>query len=152
MQTTTRPEEDGERNQTGNGGNAVNTKSYQRGKITIFVHSKRAFVDFRVVRIPLFSGIPGTHLAYESKRVAVYENVLDDGQKEALENYEALAKSLGIELEVKDLARSNVFIRLLNSIMGTKFPSKTPSVSLSCEALYRLTKGGMPKEDVSRVC
>lgn len=152
MQTMIRPEAEGERNQTGNGGNALNTRSYQCGKMTIFVHSKRAFVDFRVVSIPLFSGIPGTHLTYESRRVAVYENVLDEEQKEALENYEALAKSLGIKLEVKDLARSNVFSRLLNSIMGAKLPSKTPSVSLSGEALYLLRRGGLPKEDAPSIC
>jgi hypothetical protein len=129
------------------GGNALNVfESARHGKMTIFIRSKRVCVGSEIVRVPFFVSGVASNVSYSSRRVAVYENVLDGEQKEALQNSKALAQTFGIELEIKDLAISNVFSRLLSSIRG-KVPTKTPSVSVAGEALTLLAKGSMRNKE-----
>jgi hypothetical protein len=121
--------------------------STEKGRITVFVQSKRVYVDTRVLSLPSFAGSGlGSNLAYQTRRVVVYEDVLDQEQREALEDSEALARSLGVELEVKDIGKSSVFTRILNYILRAKVPSKTPSISVSGEALFLLAKN-LPEEN-----
>jgi hypothetical protein len=147
MQTMIRPEES-ERVQINEGTNALNGfESPGKGKMTIFVRSKRVYVESKIVTFPSFAGGLGFNLSYLAKRVAVYESVLDQDQREAVENSQALARSLGVKLEVKDVGRSNILGRLLGFILGAKIPSKTPSVSVSGDILYLLAKNA-PREQV----
>ncbi|MGI0078864.1 MAG: hypothetical protein ACRECH_04510 [Nitrososphaerales archaeon] len=99
------------------------------GKMTVFVRSKKVLVTTKMVNLsPGFNGLvpPSPSVA---KRISIYENVLDQDQKAVLENSVTLARSLGVELEVKDVARIGVFNRFLDLIFRNKLPSKTPSVS-----------------------
>jgi hypothetical protein len=112
-----------------------------KGKITIYVRSKRVYVDTKLLSVPSFSGGGiWSALAYQSTRVTVCEDILDEKQREELENYKALARSLGVKLEIKDIGKSNVFTRFLNFIVGSKVPSNIPSVSVSGDAVYLLRK------------
>ena len=85
------------------------------GKMTLFVRSKKVAVASKSVTIPAYvNAFAGSSKI--SKRITIYENVLDEEQKDAVENSAALAKSLGIELEVKDVARLRIFIRIISRI------------------------------------
>lgn len=105
-------------------------RKLQSEKMTIFVRSKRVCVASKNVYLSTFQGNHiGSNLSTRAKRVAIYENVLDDEQKEALENSKALANSLGVKLEVRDLARTSVFRKLFDLIGRSRFAPKTPSLS-----------------------
>jgi hypothetical protein len=99
-------------------------------KVTLFVKSKRVCVDCKNVCIPVFDGGPyGSRLSSRPRRVAIYENILDPEQNEALRNTQILARSLGVQLEVKDLGRMNVFEKFVLLISRNSFV-EPPSLSL----------------------
>ncbi len=114
-----------------------------RSKMTLFVRSKKVAVASKTVTIPVYvNALSGSNKV--SKRITIYENVLDEEQKDALENSAALAKSLGIELEVRDVATFRIFTRIISSIFRDKFVTRTPSVSFAGEAITSLVSASHP--------
>src|SRR5579863_8823850 len=116
------------------------SRTAKKGKITLYVRSRTVNACSQVVSLPLFTGgLSGSGIVYGTERVVIQENVLGKEDKEALENYKAVARNLGVKLEVKDLGQANVFTRLLNFLGAGKAPRNTPSVSVAGEALQLLT-------------
>ncbi len=150
MQTVVEQEESGPLKSGKDHSGLVGFESSEGGRIRIFVRSRRVCVESKIVSFPSFAGGLGSNLSYQPRRVAVYEDVLDQEQKEALENCLALARSLGVKLEVKDVGRSNIFGRLLNFVLGTKVPSQTPSVSVSGKAVYLLARNPLLGDNSDR--
>jgi len=112
--------------------------------MTLFVRSKKVAVASKSVTIPAYvNAFAGSNKI--SKRITIYENILDEEQKDAVENSAALAKNLGIELEVKDVARLRIFSRIIGSIFRDKFATRTPSVSFAGEAITSLIGAGYVK-------
>lgn len=116
--------------QTARGTLRGNAKS---GKMVLYVRTKRVHVASRIVELPAIATL-GSNITSRSKRVAIYEYLLNEDERAAVQNYTALARSLGIQLEIKDLAKIGILGRLLGVVFRNKLVSKTPSVSLVGEA------------------
>ncbi len=57
-----------------------------------------------------------------------------------LENAIALARSLDVELEVKDIATLGRFTRFLAMVLGNQLPSRTPSLSFEGDVIALIRK------------
>ena len=113
---------------------ALNARG-RHGKMTVFIKSKRVLVTTKIVNLPpSFSGLVPT-FSSGVKRLSIYENLLDEDQKAVVENSVELAKSLGLELEVKDVAMLSIFARFLGLLRGSRLPARTPSVSFEGSAI-----------------
>lgn len=126
------------------------TQHAKSGKMTVYVRSKRTLISSRIVTPPaVFSGLaPSSPSA--AKHVVLYENVIDEEQKTVLENTIALARSLDVELEVKDVATLGRFTRFLGMVLGSKLPSRTPSLSFEGDVIALIRKPdliGEPREN-----
>jgi hypothetical protein len=109
-------------------------------KMTLFVRSRKVAVANKTVTFPAYvNALAG--FGKVPKRVTIYENVLDEEQTNALENSAALAKSLGIELEVRDVARLSIFTRITRSILRDRISVRIPSVSFAGEVITSLANG-----------
>lgn len=106
------------------------------GRVKVVVRSKK--VPMRVIELanrPVMrvgavaapAGVP-THPGPHGKRAVVFEYVLDDGHKRAIEEGRRLARTLGLELEVVDSAKKGPFGKAI-SLLGSR--SGGPSIVVS---------------------
>ena len=110
-------------------------QTLRNGKVTVYVRSKKMVVASRIVTFPaVYSGL-GLSSPSGVKHVAFYENVLDDEQETLVRNSIALANSLGVHVEVKDVAKFGRFTRFLAMVLGERLPSRTPSMSFEGDAI-----------------
>lgn len=142
MQTTIEPKQ-----KTPDIANGENRKLSGRGRMTIFVRRERVYVNTRVFGFPSFVSGFGYNLSTMPKRVAVFEDVLDHKQREALEDAEALAQNLGVKLEIKDIGKFSIFRRIANYFLGIKVPSTVPTVSVSGETVFLLARSTTQNEN-----
>lgn len=125
---------------------ALISKEVRCGKMTLYVKSKRKYMGTRLVSIPAF--VPGNPplLVNSARRIAVYEDYLDEEQTEAVKNTKMLATNLCVELEVHDVAHSNFFAKFLGLFFRTKFMPNTPSLSFENEGLVSLVSSNYSKQ------
>jgi len=137
-----RQEQESVKNNSSNTSTALNNFN-SSSKMTLFVRSKKVAVMSKTVLTPVYvNGLVGPKI---SKRIVIYENVLDQEQKVALENSAALARNLGIELEVRDIARQMIFARIISLLFRDKLVVRTPSVSFAGEAISSLVSASYAK-------
>lgn len=140
MQTVTSREEfDGEESSNSKiEPSDLTRKTARCGKMILYIRSKQKYMGTHVVDIPTF--VPGNPplLVNNPRRIAIYEDYLDEEQSEAVKNSRMLAANLCIELEVHDLAHSNFFARFLSLFFRSKFIPKAPSLSFENEGLVSL--------------
>ena len=92
------------------------------GKVKVVVRSRR--VPVRTVefssRLNYIQGAtsPGNGVVpgFQTRRAVIYESVLDDEHRRAIEEGDRLACNLGLELEVIDQSRFGLFRRVLSSL------------------------------------
>ena len=121
--------------------NALKTFKIQHGTIRLLVHTTRKCVGERRISVPVFGGPTlGTLPSFETRRVAIYENVLDEGEHEVVENYQFLASALGIRLEVVDLGTFGILWKILGRLLRTGSTHRTTTVEISGEAIDLLAK------------
>ena len=110
-------------------------QTLRSGKVTVYVKSKKMVVASRTVTFPaVYSGL-GLSSPSGAKQVTFYENVLDEEQETLVRNSIALANSLGVHLELKDVAKFGRFTRFLALVLGERLPSRTPSMSFEGDAI-----------------
>jgi hypothetical protein len=118
---------------------ALNGKT-MTGKITVFIKSRRKVVTTNTIVLPQQANRLSPVEFSVPRQIVVYERVLDDDQKAVLDMSIELAKSMGMELEVKDEGKRSIS-RLLGFV-GTRSWPKAPSVSFT-------EYGGKAPKDVS---
>ncbi|MDA4111735.1 MAG: hypothetical protein OK439_04300, partial [Thaumarchaeota archaeon] len=125
---------------------ATALKSFSSGsKMMLFIRSKKVAVASEIVSISVFISARANPTKV-SRRITIYENVLDQEQKDAVENSASLAKSLGVELEIRDVAKLRILSRIINSIFRDKLVARTPSVSFTGGAITSLVSASYAKE------
>jgi len=96
-------------------------------RVKIVVRSRK--VPARVIEfqrpILLSSGLA----VQSTERRLVYESILDDSQREALEEARRLSRDLGLELEVVDTAKANSIWRTLSRFFSPR--RSAPSLILT---------------------
>ncbi len=114
------------------------------GKITLYVRTHKRYVRINEIMVPTTEGLAfGARPIFASKRLFVYEDVIDEEQQEILENYRSLAKGLGIVLEVRHSARYGALRKFLALILRRRLASKAPSVSIDGEAISLLASSAV---------
>jgi hypothetical protein len=109
--------------------NALN-RNVIHGKMTVYIRSRNTIVATSTMHLPQSSNRL-TPIAFSvQKRIAVYERVLDEDQKAIVEMSTELARSMGVELEVKDEGKLG-FSQLLGMIFRNHPRPKAPSVSFT---------------------
>ena len=109
-----------------------------RGKMTLYVRSKRTWTTTRSIPIVDFANAL-IHSGSGYSRVLIYNDILDDDQREAIRRCEALTRILGIKLVVKDLSRSSRLARFARAALGHfEGVNETPSVSFDSRAIIAL--------------
>jgi len=87
------------------------------GKVKVIVRSRR--VPARTVdicqRVYAPSGIP---MGTETSRLIVYDYILDEEHRRAVEEGKRLSSSMGLDLEVVDASRRGVFGRAFSSFLS----------------------------------
>jgi hypothetical protein len=118
-----------------------NALGYRFGsqKITIIVKTKKVCVGSRVIYMPTFeNGLASSNVSTRVRRVAIYENLLDPEQMEVVANSRELAMIFGLQVELKDLAKTNIFGRFFDRLVSVWVAKRSPSVSLSGKAIALL--------------
>lgn len=93
------------------------------GKVRVIVRSRKAPARVVDVSLPTFTP-SGVFIGMARNRRVVYDHVLDDEHRRAIEAGRKLSSDLGIELEVIDAGRRNVLGRVLSSLgLGSNSPS-----------------------------
>lgn len=106
------------------------------GKVRVEVKSRRVpvrtveFVTHPILPIGTISTSVGSFSGpgLRRERVVVYESVLDEEQRRAIDEGHRLACNLGLELEVVDKSKSSLLGRLLSFVGGNS--SKSPNVEV----------------------
>jgi hypothetical protein len=89
------------------------------GKVQVVVRSRR--VPVRTVDSVVPAIIGAGFLIYRnppSERAVIYESVLDDEHRRAIEEGQRVANNLGLELQVVDLSKLGFLRRVLSSLGG----------------------------------
>jgi hypothetical protein len=113
-----------------------------KGKIQIFVRSSRTLVLADTVGYPSFVPVALLSLSPRSvgaKRVLVYEKQLDPEQKKFLDEAAGLAERLGMDLDVKDLGKQNIFLRFLSRVASGSVA--TPSIVIPGRSFEEIEHG-----------
>ncbi len=84
------------------------------GKVRVVVKSRRVPSRTFDFSEPVYSPI-GMRMGTKSNRLVVYDYVLDEEHRRAIEEGHKLACDLGLDLEVVDRTRSGLFRRVLSS-------------------------------------
>jgi len=91
------------------------------GKVRVFVRSRKIPARIVDVRTPVFSP-SGIYVGIARDRHIVYETVLDEEHRKAIDEGRRLSCNLGLELEVVDRAKSGPFRRALSLLVGEGSP------------------------------
>jgi len=87
------------------------------GKVRVVVRSRRVptgTVDFRE---PIYSGsTAGLLVGARVSRLVLYNNILDERHRKAIEEGNRISQSLGLQLEVVDASRQGILRRMLSSL------------------------------------
>jgi hypothetical protein len=103
------------------------------GKVRVIVRSRK--VPSRTIDLtePVYS-TSGMLMGTRRNRLVVYEDVLDDAHKKAIEEGRRLSCDLGLELEVVDRSKAGLFRRLLTTMVGGGYAHVNVVVSPSTNA------------------
>jgi hypothetical protein len=87
------------------------------GKVQVVVRSRRVPTGTVDVREPVYSGsASGILVCTRSNRIVLYDYVLDEDHKRAIEEGRRLSRRLGLELVVVDVSKQGVLRRMLTSL------------------------------------
>ncbi|GEM_PF-4506336 len=89
------------------------------GKIRVIVRSRKVPSRTFDFSEPLYSPL-GIPMGTKSSRLVVYDYVLDEQHRKAVEEGQRLACNLGLELEVIDRSKSGLLGRVLSSLGGRR--------------------------------
>ncbi len=91
----------------------------REGRVQVVVRSRQ--VPSRTVEFPSRQMLPtGGRYGAGLERGVVFESVLDDEHRKAIEEGRRLACSLGLALEVVDQSKLGLFRRMLSSLRGSE--------------------------------
>jgi hypothetical protein len=87
------------------------------GKVQVVVRSRRVPTGTVDVRQPVYSGsASGILTCTRSNRIVLYDYVLDEDHKRAIEEGRRISRRLGLELVVVDVSKHGVLRRMLSSL------------------------------------
>jgi len=110
-------------------------------KMILFVRSRRKCVSDNSFRLAVPMSGTRPDFTYQSNRILIYEDVLDENQEKALENAKSLARLLGLVLEVKDLSKPGFWGRLLGlGFRNSRFEPPTPSITIPSQFVSSLER------------
>ncbi|HUI22814.1 MAG TPA: hypothetical protein VLY82_00295 [Nitrososphaerales archaeon] len=114
------------------------------GKVRVLVKSRR--VPTAVVRLQqttyLLSGIP---MATRTDHKVLYDYVLDEDHRKAIEEARKLAGSLSLDLEVVDSGKQGFFARLMSSLGRGGAGNPTIEVSPSAMTMTPDSSSVLPR-------
>jgi hypothetical protein len=97
-------------------------------RIKVIVRSRKVLTDIVYGPVTEFRTLASQGLSPKADvctRRLIYEQVLDDEQKEIVQHARSLANELGLELDIMDLGKQNFLHRILSRVTahGMKLPS-----------------------------
>jgi hypothetical protein len=87
------------------------------GKVRVVVRSRRVPTDTVDFHAPIYSGsTSGILMGSRRKRIVLYDYVLNEDHKRAIEEASNISRRLGLELEVVDASKQGILGRVLTSL------------------------------------